>query len=114
MPAGASLSRASPKPYYSTALAATSFPMADSRYQTLLQHEHIDLRKTREVELWTDVLGIFTADLFNAVAAVGTSSSAVLRHILDNGLVGRASRVEEPRPRRGKSPEDGATPSTES
>lgn len=88
--------------------------MADPRYETLLQHEHIDLKKTREVELWTDALGIFTADLFNAVATAGTSSSAVLKYIVDNGLVGRASRVEEPRPRRGKSPEDGAPPAAES
>ena len=80
--------------------------MADDRHHLLLQHERIDLKKMREVELWTDVLDIYTADLFNAVAVAGTSSSAVLQYLIDNGLVGSALRAPAAKP---KPPNGGST-----
>lgn len=80
--------------------------MAEDRHHLLLQHEHIDLKKMREVELWTDVLDIYTADLFNAVAVAGTSSAAVLQYIIDNRLVGSALRTPAAKP---KPPTGGST-----
>ena len=74
--------------------------MIDERYRLLLQDESIDLKKVRQVELWTDLLDIYTADLFNAVAIAGTSSTAVLQYIVDSGLVGRALRTPDPTPKR--------------
>lgn len=86
--------------------------MIDDRHQELLlQHESVDLKKVSQVELWTDVLDIYTADLFNAVAIVGTSSATVLQYIVDNGLVGRSLRTPEPKPKTpGKGPTNAGSP----
>ena len=80
--------------------------MTDDRYRLLTENEQIDLRKIRDVELWTDVLDIYTADLFNAVAVAGTSSAAVLQYLIDNRLVGRALRTPAATP---KPPAGGST-----
>ena len=69
--------------------------MIEERHRLLLERERVDLSKVSQVELWTHTLDIYTADLFNAVAAVGNSSDAVLRYILERGLAGRARRAAD-------------------
>jgi hypothetical protein len=88
------------KLYYSTDFYKnTKRPVADNKYALLLQKEHLDLKRTKEVELWTDVLDIYAADLVNAVAEVGTSPEAVLGYILDKGLIGNRLRTPDPKPK---------------
>ena len=74
--------------------------MTTNRYHLLLSDSDIDLRKSRQVELWTEVLDIYTADLVNAVAAAGPTSVDVLKYIIDKGLAGNQSRTLIPRPKR--------------
>ena len=87
------------KPYYSTASSKCAATLIPERHSLLLQREHVDLKKAAEVELWTDVLGIYTADLLDAVAVMGTRSSEVLQYIVDKGLVGRALRSPKTKPK---------------
>ena len=54
--------------------------MAD-RDRELLGSPTLDLRDPRQVERWTHALDIFTADLVQAVAAVGDNSAAVLAYL---------------------------------
>ena len=75
--------------------------MVDDRYRVLIAQARIDLKKMQDVELWTDVLGIYAADLVDAVSVVGNSSSAVLQYIVDNNLVGKRLRTSEPKHNRG-------------
>jgi len=70
----------------------------ESHRRLLLQRDHVDLKRPQDIELWTSVLEIYAADLLNAVAEVGTSSTSVLRYIVDNGLVGRTLRAPAVKP----------------
>ncbi|HZZ95109.1 MAG TPA: DUF3606 domain-containing protein [Usitatibacter sp.] len=54
------------------------------RYRELLAKPTVDIRNPQEVEMWTEALDIFTADLVNAVEAVGNRSDAVLAYLHDN------------------------------
>lgn len=83
--------------------------MGTDRYHHLTEREDIDLRKVRDIELWTDVLDVYTADVFNAVALVGTSSVAVLNYLVTSGTVGNRSRTPDPKPKppEGKEPGNG-------
>ena len=58
-------------------------------YQELLARPTVDVRDPVQVEHWTRALDIYTADLVEAVSAVGTASPAVLDHLLSNGKTRR-------------------------
>lgn len=62
-------------------------------FDALLARETVNLNNPHEVELWTDALDIYTADLFMAVAAVGHSARSVLEYLHANGIAGRLSRT---------------------
>jgi hypothetical protein len=54
--------------------------MADPRSE-LLAKPTLNIRNPADVELWTSVLNIYTAELVRAVAEVGDSSEKVLAWI---------------------------------
>lgn len=62
-------------------------------YADLLARPSVNLRSAREVELWTDALGIYTADLVLAVSEVGTSSEKVFEYLQAQGIPGRRAAV---------------------
>ena len=70
----------------------------DANYKELLARERVNLRNPREVELWTDSLDIYTADLVSAVAEVGDSAAKVFDHLQNKGAPGSRSRTLEPPP----------------
>jgi hypothetical protein len=71
----------------------------DVNYKELLSRERVNLRSAREIELWTDSLDIYTADLVSAVAEVGDSAAKVFEHLQSKGVTGRRSRTAEPTPK---------------
>jgi hypothetical protein len=75
----------------------------DVNYKELLAREKVNLRSPREIELWTDSLDIYTADLVSAVAEVGDSAAKVFEHLQNKGVTGRRSRTLEPAPKPPKS-----------
>jgi len=62
------------------------------RDRELLAKPTLDLRDPNAVELWTQALDIYTADLVAAVVAVGNDSAAILAYMRENGVPGRRSR----------------------
>jgi hypothetical protein len=68
-------------------------------YAHLLAHEHVSLRSAAELDLWTETLDIYVADVVMAVAEVGNVSADVLAYLLAHGIVGHRSRTPEPSPR---------------
>lgn len=62
------------------------------RYRELLAKPTLDLRNPHDVELWTQALDVYTADLVAAVDLVGHESVAVLDYLRENGIAGRRSR----------------------
>jgi hypothetical protein len=54
--------------------------MADE-HPELLKKPTVNIRSPADVELWTTVLNIYTADLVRAVSEVGDSSEAVLAYL---------------------------------
>jgi hypothetical protein len=56
------------------------------RYRELLAKTTVDIRNPQEVEMWTQLLDIYTADLVNAVELVGNESAAVLEYLRSNRL----------------------------
>ena len=67
-------------------------PLMPDRYRELLAKPTLDLRDSHAVELWTESLDVYTADLVAAVDVVGTQSMAVLAYLRENGIPGRRSR----------------------
>jgi hypothetical protein len=63
--------------------------MAD-RNPELLKKATINIRNPGEVELWTEALNIWTADLVRAVDEVGNSAEAVLAYLRERGVNTRA------------------------
>ena len=62
------------------------------RYRELLAKPTLDLRDPNAVELWTQALDVYTADLVAAVDMVGSASVAVLEYLREQGVPGRRSR----------------------
>jgi hypothetical protein len=62
------------------------------RYRDLLAKPAVDIRDPEDVERWTRVLDVYTADLVHAVATVGTDSAAVLEYLRAHGIPGHRSR----------------------
>jgi uncharacterized protein DUF3606 len=74
--------------------------MADrAAIRELLSRDRINIRQPREVELWTEALDIYTADLVAAITEVGDSSAAVLTYLRENGIPGSRSRTPPPQPK---------------
>ena len=68
-------------------------------YAALLARERVNVRNGVEVELWTEVLDIYVADVIAAIAEVGTESARVLDYLVARGMVGQRSRTPEPVPK---------------
>ena len=66
----------------------------DARYKKLLARDKLNIRNPEEVELWTETLGIYTADLVAAVAEVGDSAAKVLDFLKSRGISGSRSKRE--------------------
>lgn len=66
-------------------------------FRELLSRETVNLRNPREVELWTETLGIYTAELVQAVSVVGPSSAKVFEYLERRGLAGNGGLPLEPR-----------------
>lgn len=62
------------------------------RYRELLAKPTLDLRDPNAVELWTQALDVYTADLVAAVDAVGHQAADVLAFLRENDVPGRRSR----------------------
>jgi len=54
-------------------------------HRDLLARPTVDIRDPTQVELWTRALNIYTADLVEAVTAVGNASTAVLEYLQASG-----------------------------
>lgn len=54
-------------------------------HRDLLARPTVDIRDPAQVELWTRALNIYTADLVEAVTAVGNASTAVLEYLQASG-----------------------------
>jgi hypothetical protein len=65
----------------------------DDRQRELLAKPTLDLRDPAAVELWTQALDVYTADLVAAVHAVGHDTAAVLAYLRENDLPGKRSRT---------------------
>lgn len=61
-------------------------------YRELLAKPTVDIRNPADVELWTQTLDVFTADLVHAVDVAGNQSVAVLEYLRENDYPGRRSR----------------------
>lgn len=68
-------------------------------YADLLQRESVDVRNGAQLELWTERLDVYVADVVMAVAEVGNRSARVLEYLLERGYVGNRSRTPEPAPK---------------
>lgn len=56
--------------------------MSDDKSQTgSPDRDRINLEEDYEVQYWTDALGVTADELRNAVAAVGSTATAVRRHL---------------------------------
>lgn len=65
-------------------------------YAALLAREVVDIRNGSEIELWTEALDVYVADLVMAHAEVGNRSSRILDYLLAHGIAGSRSRTLEP------------------
>ena len=68
-------------------------------YKELLARQTVNLRNQREIDLWTEALDIYTADLVLAVAQVGESTADVFEYMQSNGIPGSRGRTPEPTPK---------------
>ena len=68
-------------------------------YSALLASERVNVRNGAEIELWTEVLDIYVADVIAAIAEVGNESARVLDYLVARGVVGQRSRTPEPVPK---------------
>jgi hypothetical protein len=72
--------------------------MPENSYAELLGRDRVNVRSFAEIELWTDVLDVYVADLVMAVAEVGNRSADVLDFLLARKAEGIRSLMREPSP----------------
>lgn len=65
-------------------------------FKELLSKDTVNLRNPREVELWTETLGIYTAELVQAVSVVGESTAKVFEYLESRGMGRNGGPPHEP------------------